>query len=127
MFAVPLQLQQQTFAQVACADARRMKRLNDLQHFKDSLRPDVGRERKLVHAGLEVSVIVDVPDDHFRDLPLVLHQIGCADLFQKIFLQRHAGHQRVEHKLPLFLILLVLARGQIRLRKVVAPFLVELG
>jgi hypothetical protein len=35
LFAVPLQLQQQTFAQVVCSNARRMKRLNDLQHFKD--------------------------------------------------------------------------------------------
>ena len=127
LFASPFQLQQQAFAQVAGADARRMKRLNDLQHFKDSFRPDVGREGKFIHAGLEVTVIVDIPDDHFRDLALVLHQIGCADLFQEVFLKRGARHQGVEHELPLFLILLVLAHRKVCLRKMVAPFLVELG
>ena len=76
LLPVAFQLQQETFAQIASAHPRRMKRLNDLQHLQNLFGPDVGRKRQLVHAGLKIAVIINVPDDHLADLTLLLRQIG---------------------------------------------------
>ena len=86
-----------------------MKRLNDLQHLQNLFGPDVGRKRQLVHAGLKIAVIINVPDDHLADLTLFFAQIGQPDLLEQILLKRGAGHQRIEHELTFLLVFLALA------------------
>ena len=120
------ELEQQAFPQVPRADARRIEGLNDLQHLQDLLRRQAGGGRQLLHGGLQVAVFIHVADQHLGDRPLLLGQGGFADLLEQHFLQRGARHQRIEHELPLLLVLGGGAHRKIGLGKVVAPFLVEL-
>ena len=120
------QLQQQAFAQIARADARRMEALNHLQYFEDALRPDVGCKGQLIHAGLKIAVIVYVPNNHLANLALFVRQFRHANLLEQVFLEGCPRHQRIEHELPFLLLFLTLPHRDIRLRKVIAPFLVEL-
>jgi hypothetical protein len=78
------------------------------------------------HCGLEVAVLVDVAYQHLGNRPLLLGQGGFPDLFQQDLLKRRAGHQRVKHELPLFLVLGGAPQRNIGLREMVPPFLVQL-
>ncbi len=122
----PLQLQQQALAQIARADPRGMKSLNDAQHCQQVFGGDIGGRHQFLDGGLEVPVVVDVANDHFGNGALLPAQIGRPHLFEEIFLEGGRRHQRIEHELPLLFVLRRLAHRQVRLGEMVAPFLVQL-
>ena len=126
LLAQPLELEQQAFAQIPRADARRVESLNHLQHLDDLIRQAYRWRRQLLHGDLQIAVLINVADEHFRDRPLVLRQSGLANLLQQHFLQRGSGHQGIEHELPLLFVLGGGPHRQVGLGKMIAPFLVEL-
>ncbi len=71
-------------------------------------------------------MVVNVADDHLRDRLLFIGHVGKAHLLQEMLLQGGARHQGIEHELPPLLRFRPLARGQIGLGEMVAPFLVHL-
>ena len=81
---------------------------------------------KFLDRRLEIAVVVNVADDEFGDGLLLVGQIGFARLIHQHLREGSSGRERVEHELPLFLVLGGLADRGVRLGKIVAPFLVEL-
>ena len=97
------QLEQQTFAQVARADARRVERLNHAQHclalglgvereilgvaaevFGGLGDPFVDAATNLVERACEVAVLVDVADELLGELVLALIEIEELDLVAEV-------------------------------------------
>ena len=61
------QLEQQALAQIPRADAGRIESLNDLQHFKNFFRRQPRGTGQFLDRGLEITVIIDVADEHLGD------------------------------------------------------------
>ena len=122
---VALQLNEQALAQVARADAGRIKALDEREHELEILLRDAGIHRHLFRRGLEEAVVVDVADDEFGGLAIVAAQRGLIQLPDEMLLQRFLGGDGIEKELALFLVLLRAAAVAARLRHVIAPFVVE--
>ena len=71
--AFAFQLDEQTLAQVARADAGRIEALDEREHVLEILLRDAGIQRHLFRRGLEKSVVVDVADDQLGGLAIVRH------------------------------------------------------
>ena len=125
--SVALELNEQALAQVARADARRIKALDEREHELEILLGDAGVHRHLFRRGLEKTVVVDVADDQLGGLAIVAAQGGLVELPHQMLLQRLLGRDGIEKELPLFFVLLRAAAVAARLRHVIAPFLIELG
>ena len=72
--SVAFQLNQKAFAQIARADAGRIKALDEREHELEILLRDSGVHRHLFRRGLEKAVVVDVADDEFGGLAIVAAQ-----------------------------------------------------
>ena len=70
-FAVAFQLNEQAFAQIARADAGRIKALDEREHVLEIVLGDAGIERHFFRRGLEKSVVVDVADDELGGFAIV--------------------------------------------------------
>ena len=67
LLAGAFELEHQAFAQIARADAGRIKGLNDFQHLGDFFRRQIGGGGQFLDGRLEIAVIVNVADDQFGD------------------------------------------------------------
>ena len=87
-------LQQQAFAQVARADARRLQFVNDSEQALQlsGRRFEAHREGDVIGHGLQVAaqvaVLVDAADQVDRQPHVALRQIAVAQLLDEVFLQR---------------------------------------
>src|SRR6185437_15962727 len=121
------QLQHQAFAQVARANTSRVEGLNNLEDFGKFFDRRAGRSRQFLQRRLEVTVIVDIPNQSLRDGPLTFRQIGFANLLEQHFLQRSRRHDGIEHELAPFLVFGGSTNWSVRLRKMIPPLLIELN
>ena len=71
LFAVAFQLNEQAFAQIARAHARRIKALDEREHVLEIFLGDAGIQRHLFRRGLEKTVVVDVADDELGGFAIV--------------------------------------------------------
>ena len=126
-FAFALQLNEQTLAQIARADAGRIKALDEREHVLEILLRDSGIERHLFRRRLQKAVVVDVADDELRGLAIVGVESRLVELPHQVLLQRLLGGDRIEKELPFVFVFLRAAAVAARLRHVIAPFVVEFG
>ena len=125
-FARAFQLDEKALAQVARADARRIKALDEREHELEIFLRDAGIHRHLLRRGLEEAVVVDVADDQFGGLAIVAAERGLVQLADEMLLQGLLGGDGIEKELPLFVLVLRAAAVAARLRHVIAPFVIEL-
>ena len=124
--ALAFQLNQQTFPQIARADAGRIKALDERKDVLEVFLGNAGVERHLLRRGLKKSVIVDVADDQLRRFAIVAVEHRLVELSHEVLLERFLRRDRIEKELALFFRLLRAAAVATRLRHVIAPFLIEL-
>ena len=126
LFPRALELQHQALAQIPRADARRLHRLNLLQNRLGHVHRETLGRREFLDGALQKSVFINVADQHFGNPLLALVEFRSPHLLDQKLLKRLLDRQRIEHELPLLLVLGRRAHGQVRLRKMIAPFLIQL-
>ena len=125
LFPGALELNEQALAQIARADAGRVKALDEQEHRLEIILRDAGIERHLFRRDLEEAVVVDVADDQFGRLPIVRIQGGLVKLTHEVLLKGFLGRDGIEEELAFFLIVLRTGAVAARLRHVIAPFVVQ--
>jgi hypothetical protein len=105
-FAFALKLNQQAFAQIARADARRIKALDEREHVLEIVLRDAGIERHLFRRRLQKAVVVDVADDQLGGFAIVRVQGGLVELTHQMLLQRFLRRDGIEKELALFFVFL---------------------
>ena len=90
-FSFALELDEKTFPQIARADARRIKALDEQQHRLEIFLGDAGVERHFFGGGLEKSIVIDVADDQLRGFAIVGVERRLVELTHEMLLQRFLG------------------------------------
>ena len=122
-----LQLNEQALAQVARADAGRIKALDEQEHRLEIFLRDAGIERHVLGRDLEKTVVVDVADDELGGLAIVGVERRLVELTHEVLLKRFLRRDGIEKELALLLLVLRTGAVAAGLRHVIAPLVIELG
>jgi len=96
-----------------------MEAPHHLEHGGHLLDRRAGGEGEFVETRLQVTALVNVADQQLGDVALGRVEIRQADLFEEVFLERGAGHERIEHELAALLVFLPAPERQVGLGELI--------
>ena len=126
--AVAFELEEETFAEVFCADAWGVEGLEDGFGGFEVGDGDAEFEGEVTGFGAEEAAVVETADEHFDETADFGSGVDHGELLDEVILERDGSGEGVEEELAAFFFFCgAWAAGGVALGEVGAPFLVHLG